>query len=152
MVAVHLSGVYWRPCRFVGSVCTHSVSSSARSENLGLLGTVIVVAIISFTVTEKLCHCCHGGIRCVCVCVCVVAPSCCNQQSQFLRRNRDQPPGDAELHVTRLFLHCTKAPHKRVELCCSISCCSDCEHIHWDGTMHIRLKDLWHSAYDFGMK
>lgn len=32
----------------VGCVCTHCVLSSARSKNLGLLGTVIVVAMIYF--------------------------------------------------------------------------------------------------------
>ena len=46
IVAVHLSGVYWRPCRFVGYVSTHSALSSARSKNLGLWGTVILVAMI----------------------------------------------------------------------------------------------------------
>jgi hypothetical protein len=49
IVAVHISKVYWRPCRLCGlCVCTHSALNSARSKNLGLLGTVILVAVIYF--------------------------------------------------------------------------------------------------------
>jgi hypothetical protein len=103
----------------VGCVWTHYALSSARSKNLGLLGTVIVVAIISFIVTEKLHHCCHGRIRCVCVCARAYmrAPSGSSLQSQFLRRTGYQPPGEAESHVTHQLFQFTKAPNrKRVEL------------------------------------